>query len=59
MATSGLLSEEKNDLLEEKRPELMNRIALSPRFWACLVKHKVVSGAEARLLKVSLNLDKE
>ena len=52
MATSGLLSKESAELLEQKRLELMDRIALSPRFWASLVRHKVLSSAEARTMKV-------
>ena len=57
MATSDLLSEERVEVLEEKRLDLMDRIALSPRFWACLVKHKVLSSAEARTIKVSSHFD--
>ena len=53
MASSDLLSDEKKDFLEEKKLVLMDRITLSPRFWAALVRHKVLSGAESRTLKVT------
>ena len=52
MASSDPLSEERTELLDKKRLDLMDNITVSPRFWAALVKHNTLSGVDARTLKV-------
>ena len=56
MAASGLLSEEKRDLLVEKTGDLIEKLKLSPSFWATLVKNNVILTTQIDEMKVGSRL---